>query len=76
MTCCSRGSLRLVQNPASYPTMKHTLAHAAAGNNCDQIATWCIEHPSTTDDVALLLYDATTLYFEEQEDELRKVGYS
>ena len=67
----------LGQAPASYATMKRTLARAAAGKYRDQVATWCFEHASTTGDVSLVLYDVTTLYFEaEKEDELRKVGYS
>lgn len=43
----------------------------------DQIATACFTHASTSGDVSLVLYHVTTLYFEaENEDELRKVGYS
>src|SRR5690606_19148678 len=63
--------------PASYATMKRTLARAAAGKYRDQVATLCFEHAVASGDVSLVLYDVTTLYFEaEKEDELRKVGYS
>ncbi len=63
----------LGQSPASYATMKRTLARAAADKYRDRVATWC----RTDGDVSLVLYDVTTLYFEaEKEDELRKVGYS
>jgi hypothetical protein len=63
--------------PASYATMKRTLGRAAAGKYRDQIAALCFQHATTSGDVSLVLYDVTTLYFEaEQEDELRKVGYS
>ena len=63
--------------PASYATMKRTLARAGTGNYRDRVATWCFQHASTAGDVSLCLYDVTTLYFEaEKEDDLRKVGYS
>ncbi|MCK6212762.1 IS1634 family transposase [Georgenia sp. EYE_87] len=63
--------------PASYATMKRTLARAAAGSYREQIATACFQHAVTSGDVSLCLYDVTTLYFEaEKEDDLRKVGYS
>ncbi|WP_246956702.1 IS1634 family transposase, partial [Brachybacterium sp. Marseille-Q7125] len=43
----------------------------------DQIATACFEYALNRGDVSLVLYDVTTLYFEaENEDALRKVGYS
>jgi len=63
--------------PASYATMKRTLARAGAGAYRDQIAALCFTHALTSGDVSLVLYDTTTLYFEaEYEDDLRKVGYS
>lgn len=63
--------------PASYATMKRTLARAGPGEYRDRVATLCFEHAATSGDVSLVLYDVTTLYFEaEKEDELRKVGYS
>jgi hypothetical protein len=37
----------------------------------------CFAHATSRGDVSMVLYDATTLYFEaEKEDELRRVGYS
>jgi hypothetical protein len=67
----------LGRTPASYATMKRTLARAAAGDYRDQVATLCFQHAVTSGDVSLCLYDVTTLYFEaEKEDDLRKVGYS
>ena len=43
----------------------------------DQIAELCFTHALASGDVSLVLYDVTTLYFEaENEDALRKVGYS
>lgn len=67
----------LGQAPASYVTMKRYSRPAATGKHRDQIATWCFQHASTDGDLSSVLYDVTTLYFEaENEDELRKVGYS
>src|SRR5699024_2252205 len=67
----------LGQRPAGYATMKRTLARAAEGGYRDQIATACFTYALASGDVSLVLYDVTTLYFEaENEDELRKVGYS
>ncbi|TQN45248.1 DDE family transposase [Humibacillus xanthopallidus] len=63
--------------PASYATMKRTLARAGIGNYRDQVAAACFAHASASGDISLVLYDVTTLYFEaEEEDDLRKVGYS
>jgi len=103
--------------PASYATMKRTLARVVATATCDtatadpsagaaatdttaeaeagagaggdagaqagtrsyrdQIAALCFNHAVSSGDVSLVLYDTTTLYFEaDQEDDLRKVGYS
>ncbi len=43
----------------------------------DRIAAKCFTHARTAGDVSLVLYDVTTLYFEaENEDALRRVGYS
>jgi hypothetical protein len=62
---------------ASLRTMFRSLQRAAAGGYRDQIATACFTHTAAKGDVSLCLYDVTTLYFEaENEDELRKVGYS
>jgi hypothetical protein len=71
--------------PASYATMKRTLTRAVAvgeaggsgGSYRDRIAALCFSHALTSGDISLVLYDTTTLYFEaEDEDDLRKVGYS
>jgi transposase len=63
--------------PASEKTMRRTLTRAKAGEYRDQIATACFSHATTAGDVSLCLYDVTTLYFEaDNEDSLRKVGYS
>ena len=52
----------LGRQPASYATMKRTLARAAAGGAYrDQIATLCFNHALTSGDVSLVLYDVTTL---------------
>lgn len=62
---------------ASLRTMFRTLKRAGAGKYRDQVATACFAHASRSGDLSLCLYDVTTLYFEaENEDELRKVGYS
>ena len=63
---------------ASLRTMFRSLARGpASGDYRDQIATACFAHAAASGDVSLCLYDVTTLYFEaENEDELRKVGYS
>jgi hypothetical protein len=67
----------LGKSPASYSTMRRTLARAQERKYRDRVATACFAHASTSGDVSLILYDVTTLYFEaEKEDELRKVGYS
>ncbi|HRY11922.1 MAG TPA: IS1634 family transposase, partial [Candidatus Nanopelagicales bacterium] len=63
--------------PASEKTMRRTLSRATAGKYRDQLATACFNHATASGDVSLCLYDVTTLYFEaENEDALRKVGYS
>jgi hypothetical protein len=49
----------------------------SAGSYRDRIAALCFSHALTSGDISLVLYDTTTLYFEaENEDDLRKVGYS
>ena len=61
----------------SYATLKRTLARAARQGYREQVAAACFAHASTSGDLSLVLYDCTTLYFEaENEDALRKVGYS
>ena len=67
----------LGRSPASYSTMRRTLARAQKRTYRDRIATACFAHAASAGDVSLILYDVTTLYFEaEKEDDLRKVGYS
>jgi hypothetical protein len=62
---------------ASLRTMFRSLQRAQERGYRDQIAAACFAHAATSGDVSLVLYDVTTLYFEaENEDELRKVGYS
>src|SRR5690625_319825 len=57
--------------------MKRCLTRIQQSKHRDQLATKCFEHVWTSGDVSLVLYDVTTLYFEaENEDELRRVGYS
>jgi hypothetical protein len=62
---------------ASLRTVFRTLKRAQDRGYRDTVAAACFEHAAAAGDVSLCLYDVTTLYFEaEQEDELRKVGYS
>jgi hypothetical protein len=62
---------------ASLRTMFRSLARCNQREYRDQIAKACFEHAASSGDVTLCLYDVTTLYFEaENEDALRKVGYS
>lgn len=61
----------------SLRTMFRSLQRAEERDYRDRIATACFNHALTSGDVSLVLYDVTTLYFEaENEDDLRKVGYS
>ncbi|MDP9820816.1 hypothetical protein J2S59_000625 [Nocardioides massiliensis] len=63
--------------PASLRTMFRALQRAQQRDYRGQIAGACFTHALAAGDVSLVLYDVTTLYFEaENEDELRKVGYS
>jgi len=67
----------LGRTSASLSTRKRALRRSRTGEYRDQIAAACFAHARTTGDVSLVLYDVTTLYFEaDNEDELRKVGYS
>src|SRR5699024_10206539 len=62
---------------ASYATLKRCLRAVIEEDYRDQIAALCYRHAQASGDISLVLYDVTTLYFEaENEDELRKVGYS
>jgi hypothetical protein len=61
----------------SYRTIQRHLAKVNTGNYREQIAAKCFTHAADRGGLSLLLYDVTTLYFEaENEDDLRKVGYS
>ncbi|WP_310964041.1 IS1634 family transposase [Nocardioides terrisoli] len=61
----------------SLRTMFRSLQRAQERDYRDRIAAACFDHAMITGDVSLVLYDVTTLYFEaENEDQLRKVGYS
>ena len=67
----------LGRRSASLSTRKRTLRRCIDGQYRDQLARLCFTHAATHGDVSLCLYDVTTLYFEaDNEDELRKVGYS
>jgi len=62
---------------SSLRTFFRSLARAGERDYRSVIASACFTHASTGGDVSLCLYDVTTLYFEaEDEDTLRKVGYS
>ena len=61
----------------SYKTIQRHLAKVNTGKYRDAIAGKCFTHAADRGGLSLLLYDVTTLYFEaENEDDLRKVGYS
>jgi hypothetical protein len=62
---------------ASLRTMFRSLARCQERGYRDQVAAACFAHAERHGDLTLCLYDVTTLYFEaEDEDDLRKVGYS
>lgn len=62
---------------ASLRTMFRSLARCQERGYRDQVAAACFAHAAAHGDLSLVLYDVTTLYFEaENEDDLRKVGYS
>lgn len=61
----------------SYRTIQRHLGKVNTANYREQIAAKCFTHATDRGGLSLLLYDVTTLYFEaENEDDLRKVGYS
>jgi len=61
----------------SYRTIQRHLAKIKTDKYQDAIAGRCFTHAADRGGLNLLLYDVTTLYFEaENEDDLRKVGYS
>ena len=67
----------LGMKPAHRNTYAATLKRCGQRGYRDQIAAACFNHAVAAGDVSLVLYDVTTLYFEaEDEDALRKVGYS
>ncbi|MGB3685814.1 MAG: IS1634 family transposase [Ornithinimicrobium sp.] len=62
---------------ASLRTMFRSLARCQERDYRDQVAAACFAHAERHGDLTLCLYDVTTLFFEaEDEDDLRKVGYS
>jgi hypothetical protein len=67
----------LGRRSVSLSTRKRTLRRCADRDYRDQLAALCFAHAAVHGDISLVLYDVTTLYFEaDNEDELRKVGYS
>jgi hypothetical protein len=61
----------------SYKTIDRHVRSIHAGRARDVVAAKCFEHSRDCGGLSLLLYDTTTLHFQaEQEDELRRVGYS
>ncbi|WP_027331313.1 IS1634 family transposase [Mycolicibacterium tusciae] len=64
-------------NTVSYRTIQRHLQSINTGRYRDVITKKCFAHSRDRGTLSLLLYDVTTLYFEaENEDDLRKVGYS
>ena len=64
-------------NTLSYSTVQRHLKMINTGDYRNTVAGKCFVHCANRGTVSLLLYDVTTLYFEaENEDDLRKVGYS
>lgn len=58
-------------------TLQNALARAVERDYRSALARAALAHCLAYGDVSLVLYDVTTLYFEvEEEDALRKVGYS
>jgi len=67
----------LGRRSVSLSTRKRTLRRCADRQYRDRLAQLCFTHAASHSDISLILYDVTTLYFEaDQEDSLRKVGYS
>ena len=64
-------------NTVSYRTIQRHLRSIVTDKYRDVITKKCFAHSRDRGTLSLLLYDVTTLYFEaENEDDLRKVGYS
>lgn len=77
MTDSARVLTEAGMEPVHRNTFHAALRRCAEREYRNQIATKCFEHAATSGDISLVLYDVTTLYFEaENEDELRKVGFS
>jgi transposase len=67
----------LGRRSVSLSTRERTLRRCVDGRYRDRLAALCFAHAATHGDISLVLYDVTTLYFEaDNEDGLRKVGYS
>lgn len=65
------------RSAASVRTLHRTLKRCHDGRYRGQLAEICFDHAVANGDVALVLYDVTTLRtFAEKEDDFRKVGYS
>lgn len=61
----------------SYKTIDRHVRMVESGGYRHAIAKKCVSYASDCGGLSLLLYDVTTLYFEaENEDDLRKVGFS
>lgn len=61
----------------SYRTIQRHLDRINTHGYRDAVAAKCFTHAADRGGLSLVLYDVTTLYFEaENEDDLRKVGYS
>ena len=61
----------------SVRTMFRSLDRAQIGDYRGQLARACLAHSArTTGTAAMVLYDVTTLHFESEQDDLRKVGMS
>jgi len=64
-------------NTVSYRTIQRHLQKVNTDGYRDAVAAKCFAHAADRGMLTLALYDVTTLYFEaENEDDLRKVGYS
>lgn len=64
-------------NTLSYSTVQRHLKMINIGDYRDTVTKKCFVHSGDRGTLSPLLYDVTTLYFEaENEDDLRKVGYS
>ncbi|MGC0249408.1 IS1634 family transposase [Pseudactinotalea sp. Z1748] len=62
---------------ASLRTIFRSLARCQERDYRAQLSAACFAHVERHGDLTLCLYDVTTLYFEaENEDDLRKIGYS